>query len=248
MLATAVVVIGVAAAVERLGPAVGGALAGLPIVLGPGFFFLMREAEAGFVAQAAGYSILSLAATQLFLLAYIVMARRVPPLICMLASGGAWAGAALVLKALPPLPAVGMAVFAAVTFAAWRTGRGFLRPSTAARRSENRAMLVARGLLAGVLVAAVTAMSGRLGPTGSGLLMAFPVGYTVLSITIHERMGADTAAATLHSAILGTISLAGFCGALALTATALPAPAAFLAALLVSLAITTTLARRSRGR
>ena len=37
----------------RLGPAVGGALAGLPIVLGPGFFFLMREAEAGFVAQAA---------------------------------------------------------------------------------------------------------------------------------------------------------------------------------------------------
>src|SRR5690606_18972202 len=79
MAATAFVVIGVAVAVGRLGPIVGGALAGLPIVLGPGFLFLAMQAPPDFAASAAAYSLLSLCATQLFLLAYIVAARRAGP-------------------------------------------------------------------------------------------------------------------------------------------------------------------------
>lgn len=240
--ATAAVVIGVALAVGRLGPAVGGRLAGLPIVLGPGFLFLMRQAPADFVAEAATHAILSLAATQLFLLTYVALARRAPPLGALLAAVGVWTLAALALGALSPGPLAGAALFAAVTLLAWAAGRAFVRAAPRRGGAENPRLLLVRGLLAGLLVAVVTVLAGRLGPGTAGLLMAFPVGYTVLSVTLHERLGADLAAATLHSAILGTVSLAGFCGTLAVAAPVWPAAGAFLAALTVSLAITAGLA------
>lgn len=248
MVATAIVVIGVAIAVGRLGPAVGGRLAGLPIVLGPGFFFLMRQADAAFVSSAAAHAILSLTATQLFLLVYVATARRVAPIVSLLLAICAWSAAAMAFRAIPAEPLAGIALFALVTLLAWQAGRVFVRSTPARRGAENRRLLLLRGLLAGLLVAVVTTLSDRLGPTGAGLLMAFPVGYTVLSVTLHEQMGADVAAATLHSAILGTISLAGFCGTLALLAPVLAGWGAYLAALAASLVITLALARQSGRR
>lgn len=103
-----------------------------------------------------------------------------------------------------------------------------------------------RGILAGLLVAAVTAAAGQLGATVSGLLLAFPIGYTVLSITIHEQFGAETAAATLHSAMFGTMSLAGFCVTLALAIPAIAPIWAFVIALAVSSSITVALILRPR--
>lgn len=238
MIATAVVVIGVALAVARFGPAVGGRLAGLPIVLGPGFFFLIRQEDARFVATAASFAILSLVATQLFLLVHVAVSGRAAPLAALLAAVGAWAGAALVLRWFPAAPLAAIALFTLATLGARRLGRGFLRPVRRIARTENTGLLVMRGLLAGLLVAVVTTLAGRLGATAAGLLMAFPVGYTVLSVTIHEQMGAGIAAATLYSAMLGTASLAGFCGTLALLAPLTGGWPAFAAALAVSLAIT----------
>ncbi len=246
MTATAFVVVGVAMAVGRLGPVVGGALAGLPIVLGPGFLFLVMQSSPEFVSDAAVYSLLSLCATQLFLLAYIIAATRMGPPFSLLGALVAWGAFAALFRLFPPIPLVGIILFAAVTVVARKLSGGFVRASTRPARADKFGLLLFRGILAGLLVAAVTAAASQLGAVASGLLLAFPIGYTVLSITIHERFGAETAVATLHSAIFGTISLAGFCAALAAAVPTIPAFWAFLIALAVSLVITVALILRSR--
>lgn len=246
MTATAFVVIAIATAVGRFGAVIGGALAGLPMVLGPGFFFLMLQASPDFVSEAAAYSLLSLCAAQVLLLAYIAAADRAGPLPALLTALGAWAAAAVLLQLFPPQPLAGLALFAVVTLAARKLGAAFVRPAQTSARADRFGLLLLRGLLAGLLVAFVTAGASKLGATGSGLLLGFPIGYTVLSITIHEQFGAETAAATLHSALLGTISLAGFCATLALAMPVLSPASAFLLALAVSVAITVGLVLRSR--
>lgn len=246
MAATACVVIGVALAVGRLGPAIGGALAGLPIVLGPGFFFITMQAPAGFVSAAAVYSLMSLCATQLFLLAYIATAGRTGPWISLLAALAAWTTAVVLFRLFPTQPLSGIALFAIVTFAARALGAAFVRTTSKPIRVENLGLLFLRGILAGLLVAVVTTAASQLGATSSGLLLAFPIGYTVLAITIHEQFGAGTVIATLYSAIRGTISLAGFCTMLALAMPSVSPAWAFLLALAISLAITVGLILRMR--
>lgn len=59
-LGTAAVVVGAGWAAMRLGPLAGGLLAGLPLVMGPGFFFLLRQTPAAVVAQMASHTLLAL--------------------------------------------------------------------------------------------------------------------------------------------------------------------------------------------
>ena len=108
-------------------------------------------------------------------------------------------------------------------------------------------MLLLRGGLAGLLVALVTAGAGRLGAEWSGLLLGFPIGFTAISVTLHERLGRDAVIATLHSALLGTASLVGFCATLALTLPRLAPHLALLAALTVSFGVTIGLLLRARS-
>lgn len=246
MAATAFVVIAVSWAVGAFGPFVGGALAGLPIVLGPGFYFLAMSAPAPFVFQAAAYALLSLCATQGFLLAYIVTASRAGPPVSLLAAGAAWLAMALAVRLLPGQPLPALALFLAVTAAAWRVGGRFVRPDLAVKGRAGFALLLARGIIAGVLVALVTAASGWLGPAMAGLLMAFPVGYTMVGFTLHQKLGAASAVAMLHSAITGSISLAGFCIALAFAIPHWTAGAALGGALATSVAVTCGILLRRR--
>ncbi|MGB3291312.1 MAG: hypothetical protein WBA83_18745 [Burkholderiaceae bacterium] len=248
MSTTAFVVIGVAMAVGRLGPVVGGALAGLPIVLGPGFFFLIMQAPPEFASNAAVYSLFSLCATQVFLLAYIAAAERRGPLVSLLGALATWGAAAALFRLLPPQAFVGIAMFAVITLVSRKLGAIMVRGTIKRARADYFSLLLLRGILAGLLVATVTTAASRLGAIASGLLLAFPIGYSVLSITIHEQFGAQMAVATLHSAILGTISLAGFCAVLALAIPNMPATWAFILAVLVSLAITMALVLFSRHR
>ncbi|MER1966735.1 hypothetical protein [Castellaniella sp. GW247-6E4] len=252
MVATAFVVIAVTWSVGAFGPRIGGALAGLPIVLGPGFYFLGAQASAPFIAQAATYALLSLCATQLFLLAYLAAARRARPLAALAGALTVWLLSAAMLRLLPAEVWLAATLFALATWACWSIGARFLSPvPTAKGKVGGTGLLLLRGLLAGVLVAAVTTLNQRLGSAGSGLLLAFPIGYTVIAVTIHQRIGSASVIATLRSALLGTVSLAGFCATLALAITLGPWQAALGIALAASVAITLWLvqaaARKSRA-
>ncbi|WP_395026102.1 hypothetical protein [Comamonas odontotermitis] len=238
MLATAFVVMAVSWAVSAFGPIVGGALAGLPVILGPGFYFLAMQAPASFVAQTASSALLSLCATQLFLLSYIVMAGRNPPWVCLACAMGAWLLAALLLQLLPTQPIPGVFMFIVVTGICWAIGRRFLMPEVSTRGRVGLGLLAARGILAGTLVAVVTSASHQLGATVAGVLLAFPIGYTVVAVTVHQRIGVVSVVAMLHSALLGTTSLAGFCAVLVNAIEHLTAHAALGVAAMISMLIT----------
>lgn len=95
MAATALVVVLVSWSVGVFGPLIGGALAGLPMVLGPGFYFLSQQFPADYVQQAATYAVYSLSATQLFLLLIILCAPTLSPWRTLLCAVAGWAVAAL---------------------------------------------------------------------------------------------------------------------------------------------------------
>ncbi|QEI08901.1 hypothetical protein FXN63_25870 [Pigmentiphaga aceris] len=244
MLTTALVVMAVSWAVGVFGPIIGGALAGLPIVLGPGFYFLAAQAPASFVSQAATYALFSLCATQCFVLAYIAMANRLSPWTCLMSVVGVWVLATFAFQLAPGQVHVGIILFIVTTALCWHLGRRFLSSTNSAKGKTGWGLLAARGLLAGALVAVVTSASQTLGATGAGLLMAFPIGYSVVAVTIHQRFGSASLIATLHSALLGTSSLAGFCAVVALAVPHWPINVALGSALITSVLITSGLVLR----
>lgn len=228
LLATAGIVLGITIAVGRLGATAGGLLAGMPIVVGPGLFFLALEKDAAFVAGAATFALLSLCATQSFMLAYLAAARRFAPLPSVSLAFLAWLAAALALSRFDTNAAAALALFAAATIIARLCGKRLLVPGKLTRGRDSRLALVLRAGLAGVLVGAVAAASGSLGPQLSGLLLAYPVGMTVIAASIHIRYGAATVTHTLYATALGNTSLAAFCFVVAIGARQLGTGAALL--------------------
>lgn len=243
-LATAGVVIAVTLAVGRLGARRGGLLAGLPIVLGPGFAVLAITEDAGFVARAAAWSLVSLAATQAFMLAYAVVARAGAGVWLALAAAIlAWAAAALVLARTDLDLLSALALYAAATALALAAHRRLATGEGPKPAPEGIVPLLLRGALAGTLVAGVTVGARELGPALAGLLLAYPVGMTVIAAGVHRRLGAGAVVATLRAVALGMASLAAFCSTIAVAAPALGGPLAVLAALGAAVAATALLMR-----
>ncbi|MDZ7809950.1 MAG: hypothetical protein U5L11_07060 [Arhodomonas sp.] len=237
MATTAVVVIGVTLAVARLGPRLGGVIAGTPIVLGPAFFFLGLERSAGFVAEAALAAIHALTATLVFLITYVAVAGRLGPVTSLLAAVTAWGLSATAFATLPGGYPLGLVVYVLV-FGLALAARRWLRLSQPRVQAPNRWLdLLLRGLAAGVLVGVATTVAATAGPKISGTLTGFPVGFTVIALTLHQRFGAPVARATLAAAQGGMFSLVAFAVAAAATAPALGGMGAFWLALGSSLAV-----------
>jgi hypothetical protein len=246
--ATGFVVVFVAWLAARLGPVAGGILVGLPIVLAPGFFFMLREQPPAFVAAAAAGALFSLAGTQVFLGAYVAAASRLGAVGAMLAAIAGWCAAALPLAFLPHPAWAGAALFAAVT-AGLRLGCARLLPQRPRAAGPTRwSLLIARAVAAGLLVGLVTLAAARLGPALAGTLIAFPIGFSVILLSLNLDHGPAMAARTAYAGLLGVVSLAVFSFALALALAVLPQWVAYLAALAASLAATAIVgfaARRS---
>ena len=246
MVCTGMVVIGVSWSVGAFGPIVGGALAGLPMVMGPAFFFLVQQAPVTFVSLTATYTLISLTATQAFVLAYLLASRTHRPLASLALAFCAWAVVAVVCRMLPPLLWLGSVLFVLATALAIRVSRPLVEPTARTGGKAGWPTLLLRGALAGVMVASITTASGWLGASSAGILLAFPIGYTVIATTIHEKYGSASVIATLHAALLGGCSLAVFCFSLAMLVLHFPPMIALLLATGASMATTTALVLRSR--
>ncbi len=246
MAGTAFIVVAISWAAARLGPTVGGIVVGLPIVLAPGLGFMLFDQEPAFVAEAAAGALFSLCATQIFLLAFLAISRSTGPFLSVAGASGAWVLLAVPLSAVPHDPLVGAALFLAVTVFARRIGRVWISRQLAQAAGTNWGLLVLRGLLAGLLVGSVTLGAAALGPAFSGALMAFPIGFTVIAISLHLDHGGRFAGQTAYAGLTGLISLASFCLCLALLLGRLPTAAAFVLALAASLLATLLLSLRAR--
>lgn len=216
VIVAAFIVILVAKLVVRLGPSMGGLIAGLPVGLGPGFYFLMLESDTSFLYESALYSLVALSATQVFLLAYLILAKFFKPLSCALVSVVIW------ILLASSLYQVNFNLLQAVFFFGFSTivtryvGSFFVGKELVEKKSENDLILFLRAVVGGMIISVVTVFASRLGANLSGTLLAFPIAYILISFNIHQVFGKSIVTGVVYSALLGTISLAVFCVAFAI--------------------------------
>jgi hypothetical protein len=237
LLATAGIVLAVTVIVGRLGPRIGGVVAGLPIVVGPGLAFIALDKPSDYLVEAAGFVLVSLIATQAFMFAYARAARSLRPAPSLSVAVAAWL-AAIAILALPTLPPVAATLL--FTLAAFVSAHLLRRteadPATPPVQDGWTSLLLRAGL-AGIMVGAISLGAQALGPRIAGLLLAYPVGMTVIAVTIHQRHGAPAVIGTLAAAALGTLSIGAFALAVALLTSPLGAAPALLLALGASLLV-----------
>jgi hypothetical protein len=239
-------VVAVSLAGRRWGVAVAGILGGLPVVAGPILLVLTLVHGRSFGAEAAAGTLLGLGALTLFVVVYGKASGRVGPLLSLLAG---WA-AFLLGIALLQLLEVPLGVSLAFVAACFAAGLTLLPAPTAAPGAVIGPPwwdLPARAFAALALVIALTAASGALGPSLSGLLAPFPIVTSVLAVFTYAHGGRDQLRLLLRNFLIGFYGFAAFCFVLATSLESLGGPAAFVAALVAALAVQTTVfALRSR--
>ena len=102
-------------AVRRWGPAVGGWLAGLPIVAGPVLVFYALEQGNTFAAAAAHATLAGLIATVAFAIAYARLSTRLPWYVCMALGWCVFAAVVVSLYTLQPGLVVSLVLLIATT-------------------------------------------------------------------------------------------------------------------------------------
>lgn len=254
LLLAPVFVMGATLAARRFGARVGGLLGGLPVVAGPILFVFALTHGRAFAAQAATATLLGIVSLCAFILVYAHLAQRLgwtPSLLAgwlafLLASGalsqlpaGAPEALMLALASLAATVAALSRPFAATQAIAASHAR-FARPLPFA--PPERALdppgwdLPLRGLSALLLVIAITALSGPLGPKLSGLLTPFPVVATVLAAFTHAQHGEHQLVRIMRGFATGLVAYVLFCFALALELPQAAVAPSFLLALLAALA------------
>ena len=210
LIATAVVVIGVSVAVGKLGPRLGGIMAGTPIILGPGYYFMLQDWPAGFVEEAALATLHALIATLLFSITFVLAAGRLGAVGSLALATLCWIPTAWLFAFMPGGIAVAVLVYGLVLLGAEVIKRALALDQSRAAAATGWFDLILRGLLAGVLVAVATTVAARSGPLLSGMLVGFPVGLFTIGWALYDRYGANVARATVAAAQQGMLSLVAF--------------------------------------
>ncbi|WP_445005373.1 hypothetical protein [Halomonas mongoliensis] len=248
LVATAGIVILVALAVGRLGPRLGGILAGMPVILGPGYFFMLQEQPPPFVQDAVLATLHALVATLLFTVCFVLVAGRLSALRSLGLSILCWVPAALLFSGIPGGLGVAVLAYLVALGVAERVNRALHLDQPVVLARAGWLDLVLRGLLAGLLVSLATTLGAQAGPLLSGILLGFPAGILTIAWTLHERYGAEVARMTVSMTQRGMLSLIAFCSVSYLTVGRLPWGAVFLLSLVASVAVSMLLFAISRWR
>lgn len=233
-------VLAVSLAGRRWGVAVAGVLGGLPVVAGPILVVLTLVHGRAFGAEAAEGTLLGLAALTLFVVVYGRVSERAGPPASLLVGWGAFLVGVAVLQLFDPPPVVSLVVVGA----GFVVGLALLPPPAQEPPAPGPPPwwdLPARALAALILVVALTAASGALGPGLSGLLAPFPIITSVLAVFTHVHGGAGQVRVLLRNFLRGFYGFAAFCFVLALALDSQPAGTAFALATLAALAVQATI-------
>lgn len=248
LIATALVVIGVSVSVGKLGPRLGGIIAGTPIILGPGYFFLLQEWPTEFIQAAALATLHALIATLLFSISFVLTAERLGALSSLGLATLVWIPGAYLFSFIPGGVAFAVMVYGVVLLSAEIIKRALALKQPKVAAVSGWFDVVLRGLLAGVLVAVATTLAARSGPLLSGILVGFPVGLFTIGWTLHDRYGADVARATVAAAQQGMLSLVAFVVVTAVLVGHVPPMVTFVFALLASITASAILFKVSQWR
>jgi hypothetical protein len=196
---------------RRWGPAVSGAVAGLPLTSGPVSVFLALEQGKAFAATAAVGTLAGLIAVGAFCFAYALVASRTNCTTTAIAGAAAFSVCASLLL-LAPLGLV--ATFIVVVFflaiVLRMMPRARVSTSVAIFLAEPKWDLALRMAIATGLVFLLTAIAPKLGPQMTGLVSPFPVFGGVLAVFAHRHFGPLDAQRVLRSVVLASFAFAVF--------------------------------------
>jgi hypothetical protein len=235
MAVTAGFVIAAAMVAERAGPAIGALVATLPIAAGPAYVFLALDHDAAFISESAIGSIAAHAATGVFSVAYVVLAQRFGMALSVAGAVAVWFATALPLRAMQwsflGVAGANLATYA-VCIALSERFRHVRMPLIVRRWYD----VPVRALMVACLVAAVVGLSGRVGPTLTGLLAVYPIVMTSLMVIFQPRVGGPASAALIANTMWG---LVGFSACL-FTVHLAPVPLGTWGGLALALAVSVT--------
>jgi hypothetical protein len=187
---------------ERSGPAIGALVATLPISAGPSYVFLALDHDAAFIAQGALASLPINAATIFLGLTYTLLAQRRSLLVSFGAAAAVWIAVAGVVGSIHWSLLGGLfvnAVAFAICTPLMQRYRHAKMPPVARRWYD----VPLRASLVATLVAAVVTLSGRVGPSISGILALFPAVFSSMILVLHPRIGGPASAAVLANSVWG---------------------------------------------
>lgn len=240
--ATALIVACVLLSVDRFGPAVGGYLTGVPIVIGPGIAFIAMDQDALVVSEVSRSALAALYGTQIFLVAFAWGALRElsPPAILALALA-LWLVAIGVMVPLHLPVTLLMGGFALLTFATRFWMRRFRAAHDLHRQLSVREALI-RGLFGGLIVASA-GLTGHLLPAEiGGIIVAVPIALIMITTSVQAKYGVGMLVSLAHAALLGVCGLAIFAFVVAQTIQHTPAVVSLTLALFACLAFTAAIA------
>ncbi|MCW2236746.1 hypothetical protein [Azospirillum canadense] len=238
VVAAALVVVIASIASEKAGPFVGGVISALPVSTGPAYVLLAMEHDDRFIADSALSSLVTNGAMILFLAALVRIAPRFGVGATVLLSSALWIAIAVALRSAGDWTLAGALL---VNLAAYGIAYGLVRtfrPGQAPlpKGGPRWYDIPARAALVGLLVAAVTTLSHVIGPRATGVAAVYPIALTCLTVILHPRMGGETVAAAMRSALLTNPAIGLAMLAAHLMAEPFGRAVALTAALLVSLA------------
>ncbi len=195
---------------RRWGPAVSGAVAGLPLTSAPVSVFLALEQGTDFAARAATGTLVGLIAVGAFCFAYAFTASRRNWIASALTGIAAFLVSASLL-ALTPLNLVAtfiiVVLFQAIVLRMMPKAIGGANVTALAAPKWDLPLRI--GVATG-LVFLLTAVAPKLGPQTTGLVSPFPVFGGVLAIFAHRHFGTRDAQRVLRSVVLASFSFAVF--------------------------------------
>ena len=226
----------VTVAVRRWGPAVGGWLAGLPVVAGPVLVFYALEQGTLFAARAANGTLTGLIATAAFVVAYARASARWSWPACVVLGWTTFAAAVLALHAVQLGSLSSFACVVAATVVGRRALPRLPRVPTPTPVRHSRSDLPVRLVATATLVVSLTGLADQLGPNLSGLLNAFPVLTTIIAVFTHAQRGRAAMVDFLNGYLQSVVGFALFCVVMAAALPWLGLARALIAALTVQFA------------
>jgi len=187
---------------ERSGPAIGALVATLPISAGPAYAFLALDHDAAFIAQGALTSLPINAATISLGLVYVLLAQRHNLAVSFLPAAAVWIAIASFIASRQWSIGDGLllnAVAFAICTPLMQRYRHAKMPPVARRWYD----VPFRASLVAILVAIVVTLSGKVGPSISGIFALFPAVFSSMMLILHPRIGGKATAAVIANSAWG---------------------------------------------
>ncbi len=213
---------------ERSGPFMAGLLMTFPANSGTGFALIMFEQPREFLSNASLVCFAMTGPILVFMSAYVVASQRFGfPLALGIGVAFWWVGAATVLKFESTVPfALASAAVGVLIAVATAQKSKPSQPEPQRPAAGSWWPTIARALIGGGMIATVAFFSGAIGPTWSGVLLAFPTLMCGSAWILSRRFGDRFAAETLAKSKISLLSYSSFNLALHYAAGSLSGPVA----------------------